>query len=271
MATGQEDCMHLLEGPNEQNNVVNTQPRAGLSPYTGSGISTLSIVTKALRGEREYDTFCCFFCLQQSQPLLASALLIGNSKQEVQDTSNTSGSHLDHVDGLKNHLSQLNVRIFKCDANYQSSRDDLNKMISQFLSQDGISLFILYYTGPTDDRGDWEFTTTSKYGGEYKDCVRLDTIAERWKERRNPSCQLLIIVDAENSGKWVEKVKVYETKSNISIMAPSANVGGQYTQSLIGSQGVEFYPVNVQRKIDRFLSDDSSLPPGFGCYVASCQ
>ena len=264
MATRLEDGVRLLGGHSEQNppNVVNAQPRARSSSSTSSGISTLSIVIKALRGEREYDKCWCFFYPQQSHPLVASALLIGNSKQQGQVTRDSSGSRLYHVERLRSHLSQLNVRIFECYANYQVSQDDLHETISKFLSQEHVYLFILYYTGPTDDRGNWEFTTT-EYDSEYKDHVRLDSIAKRWKRKTNASCQLLIIVDAEHSGKWVKQVKQFETKSNISIMAPSANIGGQYTQSLIGSQGVEFYPDNVQRKIDRFLSDDTSLPPVF--------
>ena len=271
MATRQEDSVRLLGSHSGQNppDVVSTQPRAG-SSSASSGISTLSIVIKALRGEREYDKCLCLFCPQQSQPLLASALLIGNSKRQGQVVRSSCESRLHHIDGLKNHLSQLSVEIFKCYANYQRSRDYLNETISKFLSQEHVYLFILYYTGPTDGRGDWEFTTT-EYGDESNDYVRFGTIAKRWKERTNTNCQLLIIVDAKNSGKWVEKVKLHENKSNISIMAPSTDVGGQYTQSLTGSQGMEFYPVNVQRKIDRFLSGDTSLPPRFCCYVAWCQ
>ena len=250
--------------------VVTTQPQS--SSLASAGISSLSTVIKALRkvGVQEYDDCCCFYFPKENLPLPASALLIGRRSQEE-----LIGRTPQHVLSLKDHLLQLNVKIFESDADYQGSRDDLHETISRFLSQRNGFLFILYYSGPTDEKGDWLFTT-SKYGEENHDYIRLDTIVKKWKERSFPHCQLLIIVDADNSGAWVEKVRIYESKSNISIMSSSvasesilmSGIGDCYTQSLIGVRGGVFYPNSVQKDIDRLLSGEVSVPPVFCCLVA---
>ena len=221
----------------------------------------------------EFDTCCFCFSSDTTYSLPASALIIGRKSQGSNNVSQHSDSRLHHVPSLKNHLSELNVKIYKCSENYQDTHHSLSETISQFVSQRYVSLFILYYSGPTDDKGEWLFTTDA-YGEQHNDYIRLDTIATKWKERSNASSHLLIIVDADNSGVWVEKAEKYESDSNISIMASSSEgeascVDGQYTLSLIGKQGDVFYPVNVWQNIDRFLSIDPRVPPGFCCYLVS--
>ena len=252
--------------------VVNTQPRAA-STSASKGISTLSIVTESLRGrgELEFETDClCFSTHRGISPLPASALIIGRKSQGRNNASQDSDSRLHHVLSLKNHLSDLNVKIFKYSENYQGTHYSVSETISQFFSKQDVFLFILYYSGPTDDEGEWLFTTTA-YGVEHKDYIRLDTIAMKWKERSSGWSQLLIIVDADNSGVWVEKAGKYESDSNISIMASSGSkvswVDGQYTLSLIGKQGEVFYPLNVRQNINRFLSVHPCVPTGFCCYL----
>lgn len=179
-------------------------------PRPSSDIATLRVFTKALRGRTEYEQYCCcFYCPQPSPPFSSSALLIGR---------NDSNDQNHHVTSLKEHLTQLNVSIFKCESDFRGSRDALNDLISEFLSKRYVSLFVLYYSGPTNDSGNWAFTTTS-YEEEYTEYIRLETITNRWKKEAHTSSQLLIIVDGDNASKWVEKVQKYESNSNISVMA----------------------------------------------------
>ena len=171
----------------------------------------------------------------------------------------------------------MNIEIFGCKPNYQHSRDDLHQLISDFFSKPDPSLFILYFSGPTNAKGDWLISTKDSYGEEYEADIRLDTITRKWKAAKSTSnCHLLIILDAENSGKWVEKVKEYEREANIIIMASSGSDDeerggtqrlGQYTQSLIGSQGRGFYPSGAQEMIKMYLAKDPSSTNGLLCYV----
>lgn len=249
--------------------IVDTQPRAAAS----KSVSILTVVIKALRqeGKKEFESCipCCLYCLVERSPLRASALLIGREPQHYRSGQDNRSNV---VLCLKNHLSELNVEIFKCKENYMGTKDDLFETISQFLLQQRVSIFILYYSGPTNATGDWLFTTRV-YGKERKDIIWLDTIANKWKERagvRSSCSQLLIIVDADKSGEWVKKARNYESDSNISIMASSGSdraVDRQYTRSLIGNQGVEFYPVDTQQKIDIFLASNVFVPYPLCCYV----
>ena len=99
----------------------------------------------------------------------------------------------------------------------------------------------------------------------------------KWKAAKSASnCHLLVILDAPNSEKWVQKVKKHEAEANIIIMASSGIDGGnpsgmqslgRYTQSLIGSQGHGFYPRGAQEMMRKYLARDPTSTNGLLCYV----
>ena len=68
-----EETVPLMETPPD---VVTHQPQAT------SGISTLSMIIKALLGEKESRGCYCLFHPQQESPKLASALLIGTMTED---------------------------------------------------------------------------------------------------------------------------------------------------------------------------------------------
>ena len=76
---------------------------------------------------------------------------------------------------------------------------------------------------------------------------------------------LLIIVDAEGSERWRGNVEKFESDAKIIIMTSSGsdveNPGpqylGQYTRSLIGSQGRGFFPIGAQEMIQKYLAKDN--------------
>ena len=277
MAT--EDRVPIIEVPSKQNtpDVVTSQPRAKPSRST-TGISTLSIVTKALLGKEPHGCYC-LVCPGHDYQQSASALLIGTNKHQDQSTASQSLNSIPpYISSLKQHLTELNIEIFGYKPNYHDSRDDLHQLISEFFAKPDPSLFIVYYSGPINAKGDWLISTKDDYGEECEEDIRLDTITRKWKRAKSTSnCHLLIVLDAENSGKWVEKVKKHESEANIIIMASSGSDDeergstqqhlGQYTQSLIGSQGHGFYPSGAQEMIKKYLAKDPSSTNGLLCYV----
>ena len=253
MTTRQSDTEHLL--PNQGSHAaVTKQPRAATAEF-----STLSLIIKPLARETWLvrNWFCCY-SLIEDQTISASALIVGNPKSRNQSaTANqSSDSGLQHVKSLKEYLEQLKVNVFEYKPNSKVSSDDLKKKINTFLSKRSVSLFILYYSGPTNDDGDWEITTTTRYNEERHSYVYLDIIAEKWEEKWCDQSQLLIIVDALYSQKWVEKVRERERSSNIIIMASGSLRQGQYTRSLIGAQGQEYYPNSAREKIKGYFGND---------------
>ena len=259
MASMESDRVQLLQGQDDHHTLT-TQPRATSRPLPpASEFSTLSLTIKALARETRLvkNWFCCY-SLIEDPTLSASALVIGNPKSRNQSaTANqSSSSGLLHVESLIEHLKQLKVSSLRYDPNFKGSHDNLNDMITEFLSNRSISLFILYYSGPTNDKGDWEITTTTRYDEARHSYVYLDIIAEKWEEKRCGQSQLLIIVDALNSQKWVEKVRERERSSNIIIMASGSLRQGQYTRSLIGAQGQEYYPNSAREKIEGYFGND---------------
>ena len=268
-----EDTVPLIEPSVECNppDVVTRQPRPT------SGISMLSVIIRALLGERESHGCYCLFCSsQQESQQVASAFLIGTTKHRGKNVQNQHSDN-SYISSLKQHLTQLNVQISSYKPKYHGSRDDLHQQISTFFSRSGPSLFILYYSGPTTEKGDWFITTTDDYGEETNENIRLDSITRRWKEAKAESnSYLLIILDAENTKAWREKVEKYENVSNILILASSGGDSGDhsgvhslgvYTQSLIGSQGRGFFPSQVQEMIKNYLAKDSSSTNRLLCYV----
>ena len=174
------DRVPLMEAPSEQNtpDVVTSQPRAKPSRST-TGISTLSIVTKALLGKESHGCYC-LVCPGHNHQHSVSALLIGTTKHQSQSTaSQRSDSFPPYISSLKQHLTKLNIEIFGCKPRYQHSRDDLHQLISDFFSKPDPSLFILYFSGPTNAKGDWLISTKDSYGDEYEDDIRLDTITQK--------------------------------------------------------------------------------------------
>ena len=212
MAKRPEDTVPLLQGQ-DNSSTVTIQPRA---PSTSiSDFSPLCITVKALTVEKQLlrQCFCFYKSIQFSSS--ASALLIGNSKSTDQSAAgHGSDDKLKHVVSLKKHLTQLKVDVCECEPNFKGSHDDVNQLISQLFSKRSVSLFILYYSGPTNDDGDWEITTTTKYNEERRNLIHLNTITDKWKDRISAQSQLLIIVDADNSHKWVKKVRNFESRSN---------------------------------------------------------
>jgi hypothetical protein len=265
-----EDTVTLMETPAGQSppDVVTHQPQAT------SGISTLSMLIKALLGEKESHGCYRLFCQRQESPQLASAFLIGTTGQLAGDQCPRSNP--DYISRLKRHLTQQKVEIFAYKPKYRASQSDLQQLISNFFSRSD-SLFILYYSGPADDRGDWSISTRMVYDEEYKDVITLDTIVKKWKAAKSSTdSYLLIILDAPYSEKWVEKVKNYEAEANIIILASSGsgdeNPGdtqnlGLYTQSLIRSQGLGFYPRGAQEMIRKYFARDPTSTHGLVCYV----
>lgn len=264
MAAKYDDEESLLAGQDEQgHSVVSAQPTAS-DVRPSFNISLLSSIIKALGEEIHLKKFLCFYWPRRNPTPSVSALLIGNSKSASSSHSasasgQSTGNKCHHVTSLKDHLQQLNVDIFKCEADFQGSRKSLNGMISQFINTTNASLFILYYSGPTNERGDWAVSTTV-YEEPIDEHMRLDMIADIWKGRANESNQLLIIVDADNASKWVEKVRKHESNSNICVMAsPKCDESvttlrkGLYTESLLGTYGEEYYPVSAQDKIDAYF------------------
>ena len=258
--------------------VVCAQPQAS-DARPSSNISHLSIIIKALGEEKYLASFGCksFHVPRYVPTPSASALLIGRSRSSsesgsVSDQSLSNGCH--HVISLKEHLRRLNVDVFKCETDFQGSQENLDGLISRFFSTRNISLFILYYSGPTNERGDWAITTI-RYDEVVDEYIRLDMIADKWKGWANRSSHLLIIIDADNASKWVEKVKNHESNSNIYVMAsPKCDESattlrkeGLYTESLLGMHKNEYYPVSAQEKINAYLnpldSFNSCLCKGF--------
>ena len=267
-----EDVVPLITGQSPPD-VVTHQPRA-----TTSGISTLSVLIKALLGEKESHGCHCLICPRQELPQLASAFLIGTTEDQGQLAGGQRPrSNPDYITRLKRHLTQQNVEIFACKPKYSGSRDHLCQLISNFFSRPDPSLFILYYSGPADDRGDLSISTRVVYDEEYKDVITLDTIVKKWKAAKSsPHSYLLIILDAPYSEKWVKKVINHEAEANIIIMASSGsgdeNPGdmqslGLYTQSLVESQGLGFYPRGAQEMIKKYLARDPTSTNGLVCYV----
>ena len=270
-----EDTVPLMEPPVEQNppDIVTHQPRAT------TGISTLSVIIKALLGETESHGCYCLFCpKQQESQQVASALLIGKHQGQTAQNRQSDNSRC-YISSLKQHLTQINVQIFSCKPKDRGTQDELHQQISRFFSMSDPFLFILYYSGPTNKRGDWSITTTDAYGDKIEEYVRLDTIAKKWKAAKADSnSYLLIILDAEHSEIWREKVEKHETEANIIILASSescddgnpsgAHSLGQYTQSLIGSQGRGFFPSRAQEMIRKYLVKDPTSTSGLLCYVA---
>ena len=258
MATRSTGCISRPEpqqGQQRRSTVVVSQSRP-------SDIATLRIFTKALPGRRDKEQcarYSCCYCPQLPDSNFStktSALLIGRS--------NASDIPCCHVTSLSKHLSQLNVTICNRDAvDYRGSKEKLSSMISDFFTKRTASLYILYYSGPTSDNGDWTFTTTA-HGEKVTDVIRLKMITDKWKERTHVNSQLLIIVDGRNGIKWVEKAKKYESSSNISIMASLQHdesaatraKEGLFTESLLGMHGQEYYPDIVQQKIKKFFDYD---------------
>lgn len=160
---------------------------------------------------------------------------------------------------------------------FRDSLDNLYQLISDFFSKSDPSLFILYYSGPADDRGNWPIANRVVYGEEYEDLITLDSIVTKWKTAKSSSnCYLLIILDAPNSEKWVNKVENHEAEANIIILASSTSGGGntsgtqslgQYTHSLIGSQRQGFYPRGAQELIRKYLTGSHTATNGLVCYV----
>ena len=266
-----EDAVPLITGQSPPN-VVTHQPRAATS-----GISTLSVLIKALLGEKESRGCHCLMCPQHESPQLVSAFLIGTTEDQGRLADGQhSRSNPDYITQLKRHLTQQNVEIFACKPKYSGSQDDLRQRISNFFSRSDPSLFILYYSGPADNKGDWSISTRKVYDDEYKDFIALDAIVSKWKAAKSSTgSYLLIILDAPYSDKWVEKVKNYEAEAKIIIMASSGsdeNPGdmqslGLYTQSLVGSQGLGFYPRGAQEMIRKYLARDPTSTNGLVCYV----
>jgi hypothetical protein len=268
-----EDTVPLTETPAGQSppDIVTHQPRAT------NGISTLSMLIKALLGEKEsHGCYCLLNSYQrQESPQLASAFLIGTTGQLAGDQC--SRSDPDYISRLKHHLTQQKVEIFAYKPKYSGSQADLQQLISNFFSRSDPSLFILYYSGPADDRGDWSISTRMVYGEEQKDIITLDTIVKKWKAAKpSTDSYLLIILDAPYSEKWVKKVKNYEAEANIIIMASSGSGGenpgdtqslGLYTQSLVGSHGLGFYPRGAKEMIRKYLTRDPTSTHGLVCYV----
>ena len=274
-----DDEESLLTSQDEQGqSPVHDQPRAS-DVRPSLNISRLSIIIKALGEEKYLTSFCCFHLPRYNPTPSASALLIGRSRSCSQSgspsgQSSSNGCH--HVTSLNEHLRRLNVDVFKCDNDFRGSQENLDGTISRFFSSHTVSLFILYYSGPTNERGDWAVSTTV-YEEVVDEYLRLDMIADKWKRRANRSSQLLIIVDADNASKWVEKVRKHVKKSNICVMASSKcdesvtthHKEGLYTESLLGTYGEEYYPVSAQDKINVYLnpnpldSFDSYLCKGF--------
>ena len=270
MATRGEDRRQLLSDDGDEERAVTRQPRAGTAP-SASGVSTLSIVVNSLRDQTELRNCCCFYRLVQSRRTVASAMVIGVPRQAEDEASQVSAGGRDHILKMKNHFSKLKVDIFNCDTNFKGSRAELEQSISDFFSQGNVSLFFLYYSGPTDEEGDWSISYT-KYGREVVDFIRIDTVVEKWTS--NSNCQLVVIVDANNSSKWVETVKNYESESHISIMAPSSidsgarssGSPGLYTLNLIGGMGQTYLSDYIRGKIDRYLAGDPLNLSRFSCF-----
>ena len=266
------DAVPLITGQSPPD-VVTHQPQAATS-----GISTLSVLIKALLGEKESHGCHCLICPQHESPQLASAFLIGTTEDQGRLAgSQHSRSNPDYITRLKRHLTQQNVEIFAYKPKYSGSQDDLCQHISNSFSRPDPSLFILYYSGPADDREDWSISTRTVYDDEYKDVMTLDTIVKKWKAAKSSTgSYLLIILDAPYSNKWVKKVKNYEAEAKIIIMASSGSGDenpddmqslGLYTQSLVGSQGLGFYPRGAQEMIRKYLAKDPTSTNGLVCYV----
>lgn len=225
-----EDAVPLMESQAEQSpqDAVTRQPQAT------ARISMLSTIIKALLGETELHGCYCLFCQKQESQQVASALLIGtkNCQNQSADSRPSDDSHC-YISSLKQHLNELHVQVFSCKSNYCGSLDDLYQLISEFFTKSDTSLFILYYSGLTNERGDWSITTTDDYGDTLDEYIRLDTVAKKWKAAKaGPDCYLLFI-DADGSEKWREKVEKYESEANIIIMTSSGSgiesSVGQYT------------------------------------------
>ena len=252
-----EDTLPLME-PQDPPDVVTCQPRAT------TGISTLGVVIKALLGEKESHGCYCLFCPKEESQKVASALLIGTkTSQGPNSDSQASGDDRCYISSLKQHLTQLHVEVFRCEPDYRGSLDDLYRLISNFFAKSNTRLFILYCSGPTNDRGDLSITMTDGYEQEVCENVRLDIITKKWKAAKEGSdSYLLIIVDAVGSERWRENVEKFESESKIIIMTSSGNdvdnpgpqYLGQYTRSLIGSQGRGFFPRGAQEMIQKYLA-----------------
>ena len=238
----------------------------------------LSVIIKALLGERESHGCYCLFCPRREPQQSATALLIGTAEHQRQLVGGqASRSNHTYISQLKQHLTQQKVEIFSCQPKYHGSRNDLHQLISNFFSRSDPSLFILYYSGPTDAKGNWSISTTEIYEEKYEDIIRLDTIVSKWKAAKSDSNRhLIVILDAPNSEKWLQKVKRYEAEANITITASSGSDSGntsgtlslgQYTQSLIGSQGHGFYPKGAQEMIRTYLARDPTSTNGLLCYI----
>ena len=264
-----------MEPPVEQDpsDVVTCQPRAT------TDISTLGVVIKALLGGKESHGCDCLLCPEEESQQVASALLIGTKTSQVQDSDGqASGDGHCYISSLKQHLTQLHVEVFRCEPDYRGSLDDLYRLISNFFTKSNTRLFVLYCSGPTNDTGDLSITTTNRYGQERCEYVWLDIIAKKWKTAKQGSdSYLLIIVDAEGSERWRENVKEFESESKIIIMTSSGsgveNPGpqylGQYTRSIIGSQGRGFFPRGAEEMIQKYLARDSSSTDGLVCYLCN--
>ena len=262
----------LIESPVQQSppDIVTCQPRAT------TGISPLSVIIKALLSQKESHGCYCLRCPKEESEQVASAMLIGTSNSPRQSSdSRHSDNNYCYISTLKQHLTELHVPVFSYEPNYHGSVNALYQKITKFFTKSDIHLFILYCSGPTNERGDLTITTTDDYGDELNEHLRLDTIAKKWKTAKADSdCYLLIIVDADGSGKWREKVEKHESEAKIIMMTSGGSSGnpdpqnlGQYTQSLIGSQGRGFFPGGVQEMIRKYLANDPSSTDGLVCYV----
>ena len=93
------DRVPLMGAPSEQNtpDVVTSQPRA----RSTTGISMLSIVTKALLGKESHGCYC-LVCPGHDYQQSASALLIGTTKHQSQSTATQhSDSNPPYISSLK--------------------------------------------------------------------------------------------------------------------------------------------------------------------------
>ena len=147
---------------------------------------------------------------------MASAFLIGTTKHRGKNIQNRHSDN-SYISSLKQHLTQLNVEISSYKPNYHGSQDDLHQQMSKFFSRSDPSLFILYYSGPTNEKGDWFIATTDGYGEETTEDIRFDYITKWWKATKADSnSYLLIILDAENTKAWRKKWKSMKARVTFS-------------------------------------------------------
>ncbi|XP_017350215.1 transmembrane protein 168-A [Ictalurus punctatus] len=136
------------------------------------------------------------YCSVDGQPVLLPP-------EQVQEMNLRSTSTLNAVQRLFSHHL---IQTFGCDYSTSGlSLDTLQAKLRSFLelrTADGPrhDNYLIYYSGHTLPTGDWALT-----GGE---CLRLGQILDWWKERNvGFSSRLILVLDTENSGPWVNAVR----------------------------------------------------------------